>query len=188
MQNEVIELFKDYEQYAILFSLAISIIISIAGVIPSVFLTAANLIVFGFWEGMILSFLGESLGAYVSFILYRKGFRKFALQKSTNHKYLQRLLKTNGKDAFFLIIGLRIFPFIPSGLVTLTAAVGNVSAVIFVLASSIGKVPALFIEAYSVYQVIQWNGSIKIILTAASIMILGYILRKIFLKENDKYS
>ncbi|SFB11971.1 MULTISPECIES: TVP38/TMEM64 family protein [unclassified Bacillus (in: firmicutes)] len=188
MQSEVIEFFIAYPQYAILFSLVISIIISIAGVIPSVFLTAANLIVFGFWEGMLLSVLGESLGAYVSFILYRKGLRKFALQKSVNHKYLQRLLKTEGRDAFFLIIGLRIFPFMPSGLVTLTAAVSNVSAVIFVIASSIGKVPALFIEAYSVYQVIQWNGSGKMFLMIASIIILIYILRKIFFKDTDLYS
>lgn len=48
MKQAVIELFQTNPQVAIMISLLLSIAISILGVVPSVFLTAANLIVFGF--------------------------------------------------------------------------------------------------------------------------------------------
>ncbi|MCG3017850.1 VTT domain-containing protein, partial [Escherichia coli] len=75
----------------------LNVLISIAGVLPSVFLTAANLVVFGFWEGMVISFIGESVGAVVSFWLYRKGFRKLTAHKRLSSPKIQQLLHARGK-------------------------------------------------------------------------------------------
>ncbi|MGZ5191173.1 MAG: hypothetical protein ACXWCZ_09155 [Flavisolibacter sp.] len=81
MKEEIIQVFSDHTQIAILISLAISIIIAISGILPSVFLTAANILFFGFWEGLMISFAGEAIGAVVAFILYRKGFKKISTKK-----------------------------------------------------------------------------------------------------------
>ncbi|NNU91543.1 hypothetical protein ETB99_13830, partial [Anoxybacillus sp. CHMUD] len=69
MEQQIIALFRTYEPFAFFISIAINIVISILGVVPSVFLTAANLAVFGFWKGTFLSFVGEAVGAIVSFVL-----------------------------------------------------------------------------------------------------------------------
>ncbi|UYZ21337.1 hypothetical protein [Mesobacillus jeotgali] len=61
---------------AILISLAVSITIAVLGVIPSAFITAANIIYFGFAGGLALSIIGEAAGAIISFFLYRKGVKK----------------------------------------------------------------------------------------------------------------
>ena len=107
-------------------------------------------ILFG-W-GLLVSFIGESLGAIVALWLYRKRLKKPLLPKIKKYPKLVNLLNSEGKEASLLIIYLRMFPFMPSGLVTLGGALGNISLVNFGLASSLGKVPAMVIEALAVYQ------------------------------------
>ena len=65
------------------------------GVIPSVFLTGANLIVSGFWPGTFISFVGEVLGAIVSFLLYRKGFKNYMDNCFTKYSFVTGHLKAN---------------------------------------------------------------------------------------------
>ncbi len=178
MQERVIELLLAYQEVAMLLSILLNIVISIFGVIPSFFITAANLIVFGFWQGLLLSFIGEALGAIVAFLLYRKGLKKFTSKKLNNKPRIQKLLYVKGKEAFLTILMLRFLPFVPSGLVTFLAAIGEVSVMTFVFASSLGKVPALVIEAYSVYHVTAWTAEGKLILTVVSISGVIYLLIK----------
>jgi len=159
-------------------SLGVSIVVAILGVIPSFFITGANIIFFGFWNGLLVSLLGEAIGAIVAFILYRKGFKKAT--RHAFHKYprLKELTEAGDKKGFLLVVGLRLLPFVPSGLVTFAAAIGNISLLLFAIASSLGKVPALFIEAYSVYQVTQFDWQGKVILGLVGVVILYLILRK----------
>ncbi|ESU31256.1 hypothetical protein G3A_17915 [Bacillus sp. 17376] len=144
---------------AIIISLAASIVIAIAGIIPSAFVTAANIVYFGFVWGLVLSIFGEALGAVISFILYRKGLKKLSGNKDSSRtiKTLERLKQTHGMEALVLVILLRLFPFAPSGLVTLAASYSAMGTGNFTVSSTIGKVPALFIEAYSVHTVLGWE-------------------------------
>lgn len=178
MQEQLIQLFKTYPGAAIAISLLISIIIAVVGVLPSVFITAANILFFGFWQGTLLSFLGEALGAVVAFWLYRKGFKKTSQGGLQKFPKVQRLVNATGREAFGLIFSLRLLPFVPSGLVTFAAAIGSVSALLFVVASSLGKLPALLIEAYSVYQVTKMGWQGKIALAVIALIVLFFVLRK----------
>lgn len=179
MQQAIIELFQTNPQVAIMISLLLSIAISILGVVPSVFLTAANLIVFGFWGGLFLSFAGEVLGATVSFFLYRKGFKRLNDTRAFQYPKVQKLLQANQKEAFALIISLRILPFIPSGLVTFVAAVGQTTFFTFFIANMIGKIPAIMIESLSVYQLLHVSFEWKIGVTILGLGVLMYIMKKV---------
>ncbi|SFA53073.1 Uncharacterized membrane protein YdjX, TVP38/TMEM64 family, SNARE-associated domain [Parageobacillus thermantarcticus] len=179
MKEQIITLLNTYENAAYLISIVINIMISILGLVPSVFLTAANLAVFGFWKGTFLSFAGEAIGAIVAFVLYRKGFRKLSETKMLSHPKVRRLLEAKGLEAFFLVLSLRLFPFVPSGVVTFVAAIGKTSLLIFMIASSIGKIPALLLEAYSVYQLMNWTWQGKVILTFLSVFLFLFTWKKI---------
>ena len=183
MEEQVIALFHTYPSIAFLLSIGINIVISILGVVPSVFLTAANLAVFGFWQGTFLSFIGEAVGAIVSFLLYRKGFRKLSETKWLSDPKVKRLLEAEGTEAFSLVLSLRLLPFVPSGLVTFVAAIGRMSLLLFLVASSLGKLPALLLEAYSVYQVMNWTWQGKVILTLVSAFLLMFTWKKITQKK-----
>jgi uncharacterized membrane protein YdjX (TVP38/TMEM64 family) len=149
-------------------------VVAVAGVIPSFFVTAANILFFGFWQGTCISFLGEAIGAIIAFFLYRKGFKKSIAHQLHQFPKVQRLLEAEGRQAFLLILSLRLIPFVPSGLVTFAAAIGRVAPFTFLTASSLGKIPALLLEAFSVYQVIQFGWLGKLILTLFALCLLYF--------------
>jgi uncharacterized membrane protein YdjX (TVP38/TMEM64 family) len=179
MKEQIITLLNTYENVAFLISIFINIMISILGIVPSVFLTAANLAVFGFWKGTFISFVGEAIGAIISFMLYCKGFRKLSETKLFSHPKVKRLLEAKGLEAFFLVLSLRLLPFVPSGVVTFVAAIGKIPFLIFVIASSIGKIPALLLEAYSVYHLMNWTWQGKVISTLLSVFLFIFTWKKI---------
>ncbi|MBM7692457.1 putative membrane protein YdjX (TVP38/TMEM64 family) [Peribacillus deserti] len=184
MEYFVVTLFSESGAFAYLISLALSIVVSILGVVPSVFITAANISYFGFAQGLYLSIAGEALGAVVSFYLYRKGISHTF---STKNKWIKKLQLTKGMEAFFLIIALRIFPFIPSGAVTLAGAASKIHTINFAVSSTIGKIPALLIEAYTVKQILVWDFQSKIVLGILSLIIILFLfIRRNHLKNNEK--
>ena len=77
-----------------------------------------------------------------------------------------------------VIVSLRLIPFIPSGIITFAAAMGKVSMLIFLIASSLGKLPALLIEAYAVYNVTKFNWQGKAILLLAGCYFLYLFVRR----------
>jgi uncharacterized membrane protein YdjX (TVP38/TMEM64 family) len=86
--NDILEIFKNNSSLAIPISLLISIAISLAGVLPSVFVTGANIVFFGPGQGFLISLLGETTGAYITFTVYRLGFKKKIEKFTDKHKLL----------------------------------------------------------------------------------------------------
>lgn len=132
--------------YSIFVSILINIMISITGVLPSAFITFANLSYFGLYGGFIVSIIGEAVGAIITFILYKKGLKKWRI-KETQQGLIRKIKKLEGKNTFWMILILRIMPFIPSGVVTIGAAFSKVSLSLFAVASTIA--PSVRIDVVS---------------------------------------
>lgn len=186
MRETLLEIFSQYPHAAVLISLLVSIVVAVLGLIPSVFITAANILFFGFWPGTLISLAGEAIGAVIAFVLYRYGFKKTAHAALARYPRVLKLIDSKGKQAFSLILTLRLIPFVPSGLVTFAAATGEVSAAVFLLASTLGKIPALLIEAYSVAQIAEFNWQGKLILTLSAVVLLVWALRSGRTKRSGK--
>jgi uncharacterized membrane protein YdjX (TVP38/TMEM64 family) len=183
MKETIVNLFQQYPHAALLISVLISIIVALLGVIPSFFITAANIMFFGFWQGTAISFIGEAAGAILAFLLYRAGFKKSISTQLQKYPRVQRLTQSEGTQAFILILALRLIPYVPSGLITFAASIGRVSALTFFLSSSLGKLPALLLEAFSVYQVMQFGLVGKIILTIVSLIMLFFLTREMISRK-----
>ncbi|MEJ7587958.1 MAG: VTT domain-containing protein [Ferruginibacter sp.] len=179
MENSLLQLFKEFPHFAVAFSIGISILVALLGLIPSVFITAANILFFGFWQGTVISFVGEALGAGIAFILYRKGFKKAFSKQLLAYPRVKRLTDAGNKEAFYLVFSLRLIPFVPSGLITFAAAMGKVSLYVFFIASSLGKLPALLMEAWSVYSVTQFGWPGKLILVAIALGLVYWVIKKL---------
>lgn len=180
MKEQLLQLFREHAETAFLISFILSILVAVVGILPSFFITAANILFFGFLQGILISFLGEAVGAMVAFLLYRKGFKKPAITRLNHYPRIQQLLLAEKREAFLLIFSLRLLPFIPSGMVTFAAAVGRVSAILFFIASSLGKVPALFLEGYTVYQVSNFGWQGKIFLAVAAMSLAYFAIKQIW--------
>ncbi|MBV7505293.1 VTT domain-containing protein [Bacillus sp. sid0103] len=138
---------------------------------------------FGFNTGLIISYIGECVGASFSFWLYRKGIKTLNPTILNKNKWLLRLQKTQGCDTFYIILVLRILPFIPSGMINLAASNSKTSIITFIFASSFGKLPALLIEAYSVNRVLESSNDVKWILAIIALFILFIYLIQIRRKK-----
>lgn len=159
---------------AVIVSILLNIIIAVAGLVPSTFITAANIIYLGFQFGLAASIIGEAIGAVICFIIYRKGIKAIEnkVNKPINNRFIERLKSAEGMEAIFLVFILRILPFVPSGLVTLAASISKMNIFHFTFASTLGKIPALIIEAYSVYNFLSWKFQYQIGITVAALIIL----------------
>ena len=180
MKEALLQAFQQHPHLALLVSLGISIVIAVLGLVPSFFITAANILFFGFWQGVAISFLGEALGAVVAFYLYRKGFKEGSAHQLEKYKRAKILLEADDTKAFWLVFSLRLIPFVPSGLITFAAAIGRVSALVFLVSSSLGKLPALLLEGYAVYEVTRFGWQGKAILAAFALVLLYFVVKQIF--------
>jgi uncharacterized membrane protein YdjX (TVP38/TMEM64 family) len=130
--------------------LLLNMAIGAFGFIPSFFVTTLNINLFGLSIGTFLSLSGEIFGAILGFYLYRLGFSK--LKPSwRSHRFWQVLQSQSPGRVFWSVIGFRLIPFVPSGLVTAGASLTAISAWRFALASTIGKIPAVFLEIAAAY-------------------------------------
>ncbi|NHM32402.1 TVP38/TMEM64 family protein [Neobacillus terrae] len=178
MEQHLLSWFEASGPWAFFTSLLFNTVFSIFAFIPSVFLTAANMAFFGFSKGLLISFLGEISGAMTSFLLYRWGINSLGERELFKNKYIKKLSNTSRGEAFILIVMLRTFPFVPSGAVNIAAAFSKTGFFTFALASSVGKIPSILIEGYSVKQVMDWSWEGKLILGFFSFCILIFYLKR----------
>lgn len=181
--NDILEILKNNSSMAIPISLLISIGISLVGILPSVFVTGANIVFFGPVNGFLISLLGETIGAYITFIVYRLGFKK-KIEKFTNkHRLISEIVKSDGKKAGLLIFEGRIIPFIPSGVITLAASISNVNIVIFTFATLIGKAPSIALESLISYDIININENwLRLVITFIGLLFVKLTITK---KKDD---
>lgn len=177
--NDMLDILRNNSSIAILISLMISIGISLSGILPSVFITGANIVFFGPFEGFLISLLGETIGAYITFNIYRLGFKKSVGKFSDKYKLLSRIVNSNGKEAGLLICQGRIIPFIPSGVITLAASISNVNSTIFTIATLIGKIPSIALEALVSYDIINiYNNWLRLAITVIALIFATLTIRK----------
>lgn len=165
----------------IVVSIGLNSLIAVSGVLPSAFLTAINVSMLGFGPGVLVSILGEAIGAVLSFWLYRTALHRYSSPKGERFK---RLRDTQGGEAWFLVLGMRLMPFVPSGLVTLSAAFSRMSLLSFATASTLGKVPALFMEALAVSAALRLTIGWQLILVV--IVICAYLLWRALQRSGEK--
>ncbi|MGG7143014.1 TVP38/TMEM64 family protein [Clostridium nigeriense] len=177
--DNIVNLFQEYSMYSIPISLFISTIIALLGVIPSIFVTGANIAFFGPFLGFTISLLGETIGGYITFIVYRLGFKKGVENLKNKHRLLNAIVEGEGKKVGLLIFEGRLIPFIPSGFVTLAASVSNVNGITFNIATFLGKIPSIALEALVSYDLINIEQNyIRLTFTLISIALLYFTLKK----------
>lgn len=137
---------RDYGMWAALVSILLNVLISVLGVVPSVFLSGANAVVFGPVVGFFVSLVGEVLGAALAFWLYRLGVRKGLRWEEDRFRWQQALNRLPRHRQVLVLLFARLTPMMPSGAVTFAAAASGVRFVDFLVTSAVGKAPSLALE------------------------------------------
>jgi uncharacterized membrane protein YdjX (TVP38/TMEM64 family) len=168
-------------------SILAQIVVAVLGVLPTYFITMANIYFFGVAGGFVVSVIGETIGAIVSFYIYRAGFQKMSQGALEKHDKIKKIVNAERYDAMKLIFVFRLFPYMPSGLVTYGAAIGKVDGISFVIASTLGKVPSLVIEVLISYVFVNilTEGSLNLILALVAGLLMFYVIKKVLNKKEE---
>lgn len=186
--DETVAWLKNFGLWAVLVSLLLNILISVLGVVPSIFLSGANAVVFGLVPGFLLSLLGETLGAAVSFWLFRLGFSKVKRLKTDRWRWLNSFNGSSRKKQALLLLIARLAPFVPSGLITAVTAISKMKFIDFMIVSFLGKSPSIVIETIIGHDIVRANDNLPRLVISLLLVSLFFFLfkkKKICLKKDS---
>jgi uncharacterized membrane protein YdjX (TVP38/TMEM64 family) len=141
-----IKFIRSFGPYAMLVSFLLIVFINTVAVLPNIFILAANGVIFGVVRGTIISWLAESVGVVLSFILMRYLFHDFAQGVIVRSNALKRIDEFSGHKGFRVMLIARCIPYLPSGLITALGAVSSITLADYIMATFMGKLPSAWIE------------------------------------------
>lgn len=165
---------RSFGVMAMLVSFIIDVLINITGVLPSIFISTANGILFGIVPGVIISWLAETIGVIISFILMRKLFRQAAKKLIEASPWLQKLDELSGKNGFKAMLVARSLPYFPSGIITALGAVSSISLRDYILANLIGKFPATALEVVIGHDIVTYKQNLNRLGITVTAVVLVY--------------
>ncbi|BBB92090.1 MAG TPA: VTT domain-containing protein [Methylomusa anaerophila] len=141
-----IEFIRSFGPYAMIVSFFIIVFINATGVLPNIFMLAVNGIIFGVALGTFISWLAESVGVILGFLLMRYIFRDYAQSLIVRSNALKSVDEFSCRSGFKIMLIARAVPYIPSGLITALGAISCIKLKDYALATFIGKIPSAYIE------------------------------------------
>ncbi len=144
--QETIDYIQSFGVWAMLFSFCLDVLVNALGFLPSIFISTANGVLFGVIPGVIVSWLAETTGVILSFLLMRTILRDSAEKLIQKSPYLSKLDEFSGKKGFQMMLIARTIPYFPSGILTALGAVSRISVKDYILSNLIGKFPSTALE------------------------------------------
>jgi len=164
-----------YGTYALAAFILLQILQVVAFFIPGELVQIAGGYIYGTVLGGVISLLGITIGsalAYTVANVYGKPFvKKFVSEK--NFKFIERILDLGSKR--FVVFLIYVIPGIPKDVVAYICGISNISFKEFIVFSTLGRIPCIFISSYFGSQLIAGNKHLLIIIAAvvSLIFIIG---------------
>ncbi|MCL6477744.1 MAG: TVP38/TMEM64 family protein [Peptococcaceae bacterium] len=141
--QEMADWLLSFGPWAVLISITVMIIQTIATPVPLFLVAGANGFIFGIAWGIVITLVGALLGATVAFYLARVIARDYFSKRLSRYMpQVEEMSKKNGVKVVFLA---RLVPILPSSIVSYAAGLSKVSFSGFFLASVFGKLPEIII-------------------------------------------
>lgn len=138
---------QSFGPWAMFFSFWLVLFVNAIGFPPAIIFSTANTLIFGIIPGIILSWIAETVGVTLSFLLMRFLFRGSAEKLIAKHASLKKIDSFSGKSGFKFMLIARMVPYFPSGVLNALGAISAISLTDYVISSFIGKFPSTAIEA-----------------------------------------
>ena len=140
------EVLQSYGPWAMVISFALDVLINALGFLPSIFFSTANGLLFGVVPGIIISWLAETVGVVLSFMIMRYILRDTAHKVIEKSELLLKVDDFSGKNGLVMMLFARSIPYFPSGIITALGAISQISLRDYIIANLIGKFPSTALE------------------------------------------
>jgi uncharacterized membrane protein YdjX (TVP38/TMEM64 family) len=181
-----IEFIRSYGPYAVLVSFLLVVFINTVAVLPNIFILAANGVIFGVVQGTLISWIAESVGVTISFMLMRYFFRDYAHELILRSNSLKKVDEFSGSRGLKLMLIARSIPYVPSGLVTALGALSSISLRDYVIATFIGKLLSAWIEVTLGHDLLFYKEHITRLVILVLVSGLAYYFFLRYKKKNLK--
>lgn len=173
--EEVMEFLRSFGAWAILVSFFLDVLVNAVGVLPSIFISTGNGLLFGLPIGVLVSWAAESVGVIISFLLMRYFFRESAEKLIHKSRNLEKLDEMSGKKGLQVMAIARMLPYFPSGILTALGAVSKMSVRDYIIATFIGKLPSTALEVIVGHDIVNYKQHLDRLAIIATMIALVYI-------------
>lgn len=153
----LVEYLRSFGNWAIIISFLLDVLINAGSVFPSVFLSTANGLIFGLPLGILISWLAETTGVVISFLLMRFFFRNTAEKIIAKSDSLKHIDEASGRHGLEWMAFARALPYFPSGILTAIGAVSSISIRDYIIANLIGKFPSTALEVVIGHDIVNFK-------------------------------
>lgn len=185
------ELILSYGRYSIIIFILFQIIQVIVFFIPGEIVQIAGGYIYGTFLGGVLSSIGIFLGSFMVYYISRYLGRDLVQKmiSKDKFKFFNKILKSsnNVKVIFFLYL----VPGIPKDALAYICGISNISFKEFIIFSTLGRIPAIFISTYfgNRIEVREFSTIIVIAFAMILLFIIGSlkgksIIKRIFKEKN----
>ncbi len=140
------EVLQSYGPWAMVISFVLDVLINALGFLPSIFFSTANGLLFGVVPGIIISWLAETVGVVLSFMIMRYILRDTAHKVIEKSEFLLKVDDFSGKNGLIVMLFARAIPYFPSGIITALGAISQISLRDYIIANLVGKLPSTALE------------------------------------------
>lgn len=181
----VVEYLRGYGPQAAAVSCALMVLQSLAAPIPAFIITLSNAVVFGWWQGAILSWSSAMIGAalcfYIARVLGRDAVAHFVTSGAL--KTVDKFFEKFGTHAILIC---RLLPFMSFDYVSYAAGLTPMKFWKFFLATGIGQLPATIVYSYVGGTLTGGARTLFMgLLIAFSVAILVFIIYSAFKAKNS---
>ena len=144
----VVEYIRSFGAWAMAVSFLLMVLQSIVAPIPAFLITLANSVIFGWWQGAILSWSSAMAGAAVCFYISRSLGRDIVAKLTSKGalKQIDVYFQRHGRNTILIC---RLLPFVSFDLVSYAAGLTGMSFLPFFIATGIGQTPATIVYSYA---------------------------------------
>ena len=155
--NGLVEYLRSFGPWAMVVSFFLDVLINAGSIFPSIFLSTANGLIFGLPLGILISWMAETVGVVISFLLMRFFFRSTAEKLIAKSNSLKHIDEASGKHGLEWMAFARALPYFPSGILTAVGAVSSISVRDYVIANLIGKFPSTALEVVIGHDLVNYK-------------------------------
>ena len=168
-----IKYITSFQALAPLVTLGLFFIQAVLPVFPYMILAGAAGMVFGFWKGFVLAWVGALAGACSAFWVSRWLGKEWFVGR-INERYHLDLESVDPRYGFWMILIARIFPVVPTPFINVAAGVGGVRFSVFALSSALGKIPTAVIYTAIGYNLYRTRDLTQALVLIGFILIVSY--------------
>lgn len=180
--DELAAYLRSYGGYALIFGILAILLQTFIPFSPFILIAGANVLVFGFTNGLIINYISACIGALLAFLFARYLGREWVERKMARFPAMKQFNIRMETEGFFYVLFGRLISFFPSSIINYGGGISKIKLRDFIVATLLGKFPIIFMECIIAHDLQNWRdyrGRLLLLLGFfILLMIIGNWIRK----------